>query len=319
MTFRIVTIGSPLAPSGAEILAAEGIANFFTPAYPSHDEAIAFLAEHRPEAAIIRLIEKFDGAMMDAAPELKVIVKHGAGTNDIDVEAAKARGIAVLAAAGVNAHSVAEHALGLMLALVKDFPRQDKRIRDGIWDKAGYHGRELRGQKLGLVGFGRIARSLADMAYPIGLQVSAYDPFAPAESFGQFVRPEPDLDKLLETSDIVSLHTPLLDATRGMIHARRIGSMKQGVIFINTSRGEVVDEPALIAALQSGRIGAAGLDSFAQEPPSASALWSMDNVIMTPHVAGVTEDAKAAISAISVSNALDFLKGAAVDRSYFVS
>jgi D-3-phosphoglycerate dehydrogenase / 2-oxoglutarate reductase len=178
-------------------------------------------------------------------------------------------------------------------------------------------GRELKGQTLGLVGFGQIARLLASFAEVIGLDVVAYDPFAPDAAFTS-VRRVHDIDELLSMSDIVSLHTPLLPSTRNLMSAERLTKMKSGALLINTARGEIVDEEALADALESGQLGGAGLDSFVTEPPAKSRLWSMVNVIMTPHVAGVTADAKSAISRISAENASAFLEGAQIDAKYVV-
>lgn len=318
MSFTIATLGTQIAPEGVAILEAAGSQVLWTDAYPSRDEITAFLARHQPDALIIRLIEKLDGTLMDAAPSLKLIAKHGVGTNDIDIAAASQRNVPVIMATGANAHSVAEHALGLILALTKDFAAQDRHIRNGRWDKKLYSGRELRGQKLGLVGFGLIGQILARMAKPLGLMVSAYDPYAPDSAFTDGVTRIEDLDALLAQSDIVSLHTPLTPATAGMIDARRIGLLKPTALFINTARGEVVDETALTAALRDGKIAAAGLDSFAEEPPQQSLLWQLDNVILTPHVAGVTEDAKRAVSTVTATNVLKFLAGETVEPRYFV-
>jgi D-3-phosphoglycerate dehydrogenase len=258
---------------------------------------------------VVRLVDLVDRDMMAASRKLKIVAKHGVGTNDIDVAAANELDIPVIMATGGNAHSVAEHALGLILALAKDFLRQDGHIRNGLWDKKLYAGRELRGQKLGLVGFGLIGQILARMATPIGMQVSAYDPFASDDAFTGGISRAASLDALLADSDVVSLHCPLTEGTRGLIGARKVGLMKPTAFLINTARGEVVDEPALIAALETGRIAGAGLDSFAEEPPVASPLWQLPNVILTPHVAGVTEDARRAVSIMTATNVLAFLRG----------
>lgn len=317
MSSTVATLGLQIAEEGVAILEAAGARLVSTPAYPSRAEIAALFAAERPDAVIVRLVDRLDGALMDAAPGLRLIAKHGVGTNDIDSAAAAARGIAVIMATGANAHSVAEHALGLILALTKDFAAQDAHIRAGRWDKSLYRGRELRGRRLGLVGFGLIGRTLAGMAKPLGLSVAAFDPYAPDAAFGEVARAE-DLDRLLAESDIVSLHTPLTEATRRLIDARRIGLMKPDALFINTARGELVDEAALAAALESGRIAGAGLDSFAEEPPRESRLWALDNVILTPHVAGVTIDARRALSVLTAENIVRFLAGEPIEPRYLV-
>lgn len=309
MTTTIVTVGGRMAAEGLAMLEDAGVTCISTEPYPAKSEVLELIEQHQPAALVVRLVELVDSDMLSASRNLRIVAKHGVGTNDIDVTAAKAMGIPVVMATGANAHSVAEHALGLILALTKDFLRQDGHIRNGLWDKKLYAGRELRGQKLGLVGFGLIGQILGRMAAPIGLQVSAYDPFAPDEAFAQGVTRAGSLDVLFAESDVVSLHCPLTEGTRGLIGAHEIGLMKPTAILINTARGEVVDEPALIAALEAGRIAGAGLDSFAEEPPVASLLWQLPNVLLTPHVAGVTEDARRAVSIMTAGNVLAFLRG----------
>ncbi|MDR7223782.1 hydroxyacid dehydrogenase [Aminobacter aminovorans] len=315
MTTTIITVGGRMAAEGLAMLENAGVACISTEPYPMKEEVVALVEQHQPAALVVRLVELVDRDMMAASRNLRIVAKHGVGTNDIDVAAAKALGIPVIMATGANAHSVAEHALGLILALTKDFLRQDGHIRNGLWDKKLYAGRELRGQKLGLVGFGLIGQILARMVAPIGMQVSAYDPFAPEEAFAGGVERATSLNALLAESDVVSLHCPLTDGTRGLIGAREIALMKPTALLVNTARGEVVDEPALIAALHAGRIAGAGLDSFAEEPPVANPLWQLPNVILTPHVAGVTEDARRAVSIMTATNVLAFLRGEPLARN----
>lgn len=315
MTTTIVTVGGRMAAEGLAMLENAGVACISTEPYPMKEEVVALVERHQPAVLVVRLVELIDRDMMAASRNLRIVAKHGVGTNDIDVAAAKALGIPVIMATGANAHSVAEHALGLILALAKDFLRQDGQIRKGLWDKKLYAGRELRGQRLGLVGFGLIGQILARMVAPIGMQVSAYDPFAPEEAFAGGVERVTSLNALLAESDVVSLHCPLTDGTRGLIGAREIALMKPTAFLVNTARGEVVDEPALIAALHAGRIAGAGLDSFAEEPPVANPLWQLPNVILTPHVAGVTEDARRAVSIMTATNVLAFLRGEPLARN----
>lgn len=317
MTTTIVTVGGQMAAEGLAMLEATGTTCFATQAYANKSQVIRLIEEHQPDALVVRLIDLVDHDMLSASPRLRIVAKHGVGTNDIDVAAAKALGIPVIMATGANAHSVAEHALGLMLALTKDFLRQDSYVRDGRWDKSLYRGRELRGQQLGLIGFGLIGQILARMVLALGMRVSAHDPFAPDDLFGGDVTRAVSLDSLLAESDVVSLHCPLTEATRGLVGARQLGLMKPSAILINTARGEVVDEAALIDTLEAGRIAAAGLDSFAEEPPRASPLWRLPNVILTPHVAGVTEDARSAVSIMTAKNVLAFLGGQQLPANLF--
>jgi len=319
MPFTVVSLGGPVAPEGEAILRAAGIVSLATGPYPAKAELLPFLAETRADALIVRLIERVDAEVMTASPNLKVVAKHGAGTNDIDVAAAAALGIPVLAAVGANAHSVAEHALTLMLALAKDLRAQDAFVRGGGWEKKAYGGHELRGRTLGIVGLGAIGGVVARLAAAFGMTVLAYDPYIPDAAFDPYAERVADLDRLLSRADVVSLHCPLTAETRGMIGAHAFGLMKRSAVLINTARGEVVDEPALIAALMSGAIAAAGLDVFAPEPPAAAnPLWALPNVIVSPHVGGVTGEARREMSVMTCRNVVALLEGRQVDGRFLV-
>jgi D-3-phosphoglycerate dehydrogenase len=310
MQRTVLVLGGELAPEGREVLEKEGVKVVQTKPYIDRATVIALMKEHRPQGAIIRLLADVLGPEeMTSGGKLRHIAKHGVGTNDIDVKAAAELGIPVSMTTGSNGISVAEHALALIMALVKDFSRQDALIRSGTWDKGQYQGRELRGQRLGIVGFGFIGQTLGRMAKALGMEISAFDPHTPAEAFEDVTR-ETDLDKLLANADIVSVHCPLTPETRDLIDSRRLGLMKRGAYLVNTARGEVVDEAALIAALKSGHLAGAGLDSFAVEPPDKdNPLFSLPNTIVTPHVAGVTLDAKRAMSVIAAEHVLATLRG----------
>ncbi|MBB3316399.1 D-3-phosphoglycerate dehydrogenase [Rhizobium sp. BK181] len=318
MEKTVVILGGELAPEGRALLENAGVRVISTPPYIDRQAVIEVMKAHKPDAVIVRLLADLLGAEeMQAGGRLRHIAKHGVGTNDIDVKAAAALGTPVSMTTGSNGHSVAEHALALIMALVKDLPRQDGLIRDGIWDKNQYNGRELRGQRLGLVGFGFIGQTLARMAGAIGMIVSAFDPHTPGHAFHDGVTRETDLDTLIANSDIVSLHCPLTPETQNLIDARRIRLMKRGALLINTARGEVVDEKALISALEDGHLAGAGLDSFAVEPPgSDNPLFRLPNTLVTPHVAGVTLDAKRAVSIMSAENVLAAFDGKTLEPRF---
>ncbi|MFC3127404.1 hydroxyacid dehydrogenase [Pseudoroseomonas globiformis] len=318
MGFTVVSLGGPVAPEGEAMLREAGVTSHATAPYPPKGEAVALLRETQADAVIVRNVDRIDAEIMQASPKLKAVAKHGAGTNDIDVAAAKQLGIPVLAAVGANAHSVAEHALALMLGLAKDLRNQDSFVRGGGWAGKSYRGRELRGQVLGLVGLGMIGRALAGMATALGMRVTAYDPFATPDSFGPTLSRAESVDALLAEADVVSLHAPLTPETNGLIGTRALGLMKPGALLINTSRGELVDEAALLEALQSGRLGGAGLDTFAPEPPAPdNTLWSAPNLLLSPHIGGVTEEARREVSLMTVRHVLDLLAGREVDRRFF--
>lgn len=318
MNKTVIVLGGQLAPEGFSVLVEAGVTVVSTEPYIDRQAVIDIMKTHKPDAVIIRLLaDKLGPEEMKAGGQLRHIAKHGVGTNDINVAAATALGIPVSMTTGSNGHSVAEHALAMIMTLAKDLPRQDALIRDGIWDKNQYQGRELRGQTLGIVGFGFIGQTLAKMAGAIGMEIIAFDPHTPESAFAGGVRRETDLDKLLASSDIVSLHCPLTPETDKLIDARRIALMKSGALLINTARGEVVDEGALIRALEEGHLAGAGLDSFEQEPPGAdNPLFQLPNTLVSPHVAGVTLDAKRAVSVMAARNVLDALDGKPLEARF---
>jgi D-3-phosphoglycerate dehydrogenase len=316
----VLVLGGALPAAGRAVLERAGLRVIETAPYLSRAAARAAMQTYRPAGVIVRLLEDvLDAAAMQAGGRLRVIAKHGVGTDEIDVQAANEFGIPVAITTGSNGQSVAEHALAMILALAKDFVRQDPHVRAGVWDKGLYHGRELRGQRLGLVGFGLIGQTVARMAASLGMRVHAFDPYVPDSTFKDVAHRETDLDALLVSSDIVSLHCPLTPETRGLIDARRLGLMKPTAYLVNTARGAVVDEAALVDALEGGRLAGAGLDSFAAEPPDPdNRLFRLANTIVTPHVAGVTIDAKRAVSIQAAENVVAILRGSELEPRFLV-
>lgn len=241
-----------------------------------------------PETAVLwHVLQPCDAALIAAAPRLRLIQKIGVGVNTIDLAAARARGIAVCNLPGANARAVAEMALLLMLACLRRLPQFDAGLRAGRWgaspavqDRLG----ELGGRTVGLVGFGAVPQVLAPVLAALGCRV-LYTATAPKSVPYEYR----DLNSLLAEADVVSLHVPQTAETAGMVDAAALSRMKPGAVLVNTARGGLVDEAALVAALHSGQLGAAGLDVFAQEPASArNPLFAQDNVVVAPHVAWVT-------------------------------
>ena len=253
---------------------------------PEADDAL--LMRLLPECDVLwHVLKPCTAAMIAAAPRLKLIQKIGVGVNTIDLAAATARGIPVCNLPGTNSRAVAELALTLMLATIRRIPRFDTGLRDGVWSDPSLQDGigELGGRTVGLVGYGSIPRLLAPLLAALGCRViyTARNPVS--DAVGEY-RP---LDALLAESDIVSLHLPLTDATDKMIDAAAMARMKPGAILINTARGGLVDQSALVSALRSGHLGGAGLDVFAVEPPDpADPLFALPNVVATPHIAWLT-------------------------------
>jgi len=316
----IVVTGPFLDEAASALISQADFSVVHTPAYPSDEVLVNFMKDHAPKGIISRM-GQFGHVAMDAAPNLQVISKHGAGVDNIDVAAASERGILVLRAPGANALSVAEHTLALLLATVKQIVPLDQSLRANRWDKPGFVGREIAGMCLGLVGFGAIAQHTARLARGFGLNVLAYDPLARDEMFANAgVTRCHTLENLLETADIVSLHCPLLPATRYLINAETIATMKPGSYLINTARGGLVNEADLLLALQSGHIAGAGLDTFEHEPPVAdNALLQHRAIVVTPHVAGVTASAGQRVGIAAVSGVIALLSGGDVTPDRIVN
>jgi D-3-phosphoglycerate dehydrogenase len=249
--------------------------------------------------------------LIAAAKRLRLIQKLGAGIDRVDQQACLSRGIALARLAAGNAVPAAEHTVLLMLACYRRLPLVDRQTRSGHWGKEEARGlhRQLRGKRIGLVGFGAIGREVAAVLSGFETDIVYYDPVraAPELEARLRVRALP-LDELIATSDIVSLHLPLMPETAGLIDAVRIRHMKRGSVLINAARGGLVDEAALAAALRDGHLAAAGLDAFAQEPPLGSPLLGLDQTVVTPHLAGATLDNFGNIIERAVANAIAFFE-----------
>jgi phosphoglycerate dehydrogenase-like enzyme len=251
-------------------------------------------------------------ALIAQAPHLKLVHKLGAGIDNIDVDVCAARGIGVARLDGGNAPQVAEHTLLMMLAACRRLPELDRRTRAGEWLKEASRGtnRQIYQRCVGLVGFGAIGREVARRLLNFSAEVIYYDPrAATADDERALCVRRVELDELLAGADIVSLHLPLMPATRGLLDARRLALMKAGSILVNCARGGLVDEPALAAALREGRIAMAALDTFAQEPPTGNELLTLPNIVVSPHVAGVTLDNFASVLRAALVNIENYLQG----------
>lgn len=254
----------------------------------------------------------FSENLLKKLESVKVIAIHGAGVDQVDVAAAERLGIYVANAPGCNANAVVELTMGLMIDLVRRIsPSAACVSRDKHWGEARYLGSELSGRRLGLVGFGRIARGVALRAQVFGMKVSAFDPYVPAEQMiSEEVKPYSNLEDLLSASDIVSLHVPAVSETHHMINEESIKVMRPGSLLVNTARGVLVDEKALYKALNSGHLGGAALDVLEEEPPnSANPLLTLDSVIVTPHLGGSTREALETIAQVASEQILTVLEG----------
>jgi D-3-phosphoglycerate dehydrogenase len=245
------------------------------------------LAVAKDADAILVTYAKLDGELIRQLTRCKAIGRFGLGVDNIDLPAAKEKGIAVNYVPDYCIREVSDHAMALLLALIRKVPLSNKLVQSGRWEMpAVVPIRRIEGTVLGLVGFGNIPRLVAPKAQAFGIKVIAYDPYAKAELFKTANVESVDFDTLLKTSDYISVHAPLSPATRALMNAAAFGKMKKGAYLINTARGPLIDEPALIAALDAGQIGGAGLDVVATEPLAKdSPLLGRDNVIVSPHTA----------------------------------
>ncbi len=245
------------------------------------------------DALVVRSRTKVIAPVIDAATRLRVIGRAGVGVDNIDCEAAARRGIAVVNSPASAMVSVAEHTMGLMIALARFIPQADASLRKGGWEKTKFLGIELSGKTLGIVGLGRIGSMVAVRAEAFGMRVLTYDPYIKgerAETFGSTLLES--LDDLLALSNFVSIHVPLMPNTRGLIGAEKMAKMKPGARLISCARGGVVDEKALLAALESGQLAGAALDVFETEPPGDNLLLKHPRVVVTPHLGAMTEEAQ---------------------------
>ena len=299
----ILVTAADLAPQALALL--EDFEVIYAGKTPQVADLVALCQRHNPVAIIVRY-SSITPEVMDAAPALKVISKHGSGTDTIDKAAAAARGIAVTAAVGANAAAVAEQALALLLACAKSVVQLNSRMHAGHWDKATHKSMELGGRSIGLIGLGAIGLRFAKMCDAMGMRVLGFDPFA--KNLPAHIQPV-DLDTLWRESDAISLHCPLTADNKQLLNANTLAQCKKGVIVVNTARGGLVDEPALLAAVQSGQVGMAALDSFAVEPMTAPHIfYHQPGFILSPHIGGVTSDAYVNMGLAAAHNTLAVLR-----------
>jgi D-3-phosphoglycerate dehydrogenase len=244
------------------------------------------------DAVIVRSATVLSKDIIEAGSNLKVIGRSGVGLNNIDLEAAKSRNIAVLNTPGANAISVAELTFALMLATARKLVHASVSLKEGRWEKKLLKGVELYGKTLGIVGFGRIGKEVAKRALAFGMKVIAHDPYVEKHDIEACSAEACDLEDLLKRADVLTVHVPLTEETRGLIGEKELQLMKSNAILINTARGGVVNERALYKALKTGRIAAAGLDVFEKEPPEFLELLKLEKVVCTPHIGASTFEAQ---------------------------
>ena len=253
------------------------------------------------DALLVRSATKVTADIINAADKLKIIGRAGVGLDNVDVEAASKKGIIVVNTPGGNTISTAEHTFSMMMALSRTIPQADLSMKKGEWERKKFMGVELYGKTLGIVGLGRIGTEVAKRAIAFGMTVIAYDPYLSAEKAKDLGIENVDLKTLFQKSDYITVHTPLTDETKHMISAKEFAVMKKGVRMINCARGGIIDEEALVKAIEEGKVAGAAFDVYENEPPKGSKLIGLDKVVLTPHLGASTEEAQTNV-AVEVAN-----------------
>ena len=273
--------GQALMRASAEVVNQNGI---------SPDDLLKVIGEY--DALIVRGRTKVTPAVFDAGKKLKVVGRSGVGVDNIDLNAARAHGVTVVNAPIATTVSVAELTLGLMLSMIREIPRADAGMKAGKWLKKELEGVELFHKTLGVIGFGRIGTAVAVRSAAFGMKILAYDPLIPAEEITRRGGQPVSFDELLAQSDFITLHIPLTADSKNLLNAAAFEKMKAGVRIVCAARGGVIDEDALLASLESGKVSSAALDVFSVEPPVQSALASHARVVVTPHIGAQTIEAQ---------------------------
>lgn len=300
-----IVVADDLPASALDLLRAEGwTVDARTGRTP--DQLAANLAD--ADALVVRSATKVTAPIIAAAPRLRVVARAGTGVDNVDVTAASARGIVVMNAPGANSISVAELALGLMLALARHLPAADAAMKQGKWEKKKFLGEELREKTLGLAGLGRIGQEVARRAAAFGMRIIAHDPFISEQVAADLGVELVSLDDLFARADYVSLHMPSNEKTRKLVNAGRLARARKGIRIVNTARGDLVDEAALADAIESGHVAGAALDVFETEPPADPRLQKLPQVVATPHIAASTREGQELVGVETAAALRDFLR-----------
>ncbi len=307
-----VLISDKLSPAAVEIFRTRGIDVDVKPGLSPADLR-AIIGEY--DGLAIRSATKVTKELLDAAPNLKVVGRAGIGVDNVDVKSATARGVVVMNTPYGNAITTAEHAIGLMFALARQIPEASISTKAGKWEKNRFMGVELFGKTLGLIGCGNIGSIVADRAHGIRMRVIAYDPYLTEARALELGVEKVELDTLIARADVITLHTPLTDATRNILSREALARTKKGVRIINCARGGLVDEVALADALKSGHVAGAALDVFEAEPATDSPLFGLENVVCTPHLGAATAEAQENVALQVADQMSDFLLTGAVSNA----
>jgi D-3-phosphoglycerate dehydrogenase / 2-oxoglutarate reductase len=290
---RRVLVSDPLSPRALEILRTTSGLEVVERCGLKEPDLLPLVPEI--EAWIVRGATQVTRRLIEAAPRLRWVARAGAGLDNIDVAAARERGVSVLNVPGANAVAVAELTFCLLLSLLRHLPAADASVRRGEWDKSRFMGRELRGKTIGIVGLGKIGRAVARRALAFEMTCVGFDPLLSEAEIRTWGVEALSLEALLGRSEILTLHVPLTPETRGMVGPAELAMLPRGAVLVNAARGGLVDEEALLLALESGALAGAALDVFGSEPPIGSPLISHPRVVVTPHIGAATVEAQEAV------------------------
>ena len=304
-----VLISDSLSPRAVEIFKNRGL-EVDVKTGMSPDELMACIGEY--DGLAVRSATKVTPEVLKAATNLKVVGRAGIGVDNIDIDASSANGVVVMNTPFGNAITTAEHAIAMMFALARQIPSADQTTQAGKWEKSRYMGTELTGKTLGIIGCGNIGSRVAERALGLKMRVVAYDPFLTADRAQDLGVEKVELDELFPRADVITLHTPLTDATRDVLNKDAFDKMKDGILIINCARGELVVEAHIKAALESGRVGGFAVDVFPTEPPENYSLFGMDNVVATPHLGAATAEAQENVALQVAEQMSDYLISGAV-------
>jgi D-3-phosphoglycerate dehydrogenase len=309
-----VLISDALSPAAVQIFKDRGIEVDFQPNLGKDKDKLADIIGNFDGLAI-RSATKVTAKILERAKNLKVIGRAGIGVDNVDIPAATARGVIVMNTPFGNSITTAEHAVSLMLALARQIPEADTSTRAGKWEKNKFMGVEIFGKTLGVIGCGNIGSIVADRAIGLKMKVIAYDPFLSPERAMDLGVEKVELAELFKRADFITLHTPLTDKTRNVIDAAALKTMKKGVRIINCARGGLVDEAALADALKSGQVAGAAFDVFVEEPATQNPLFSLPNVVCTPHLGAATSEAQENVALQVAEQMADYLLRGAITNA----
>ena len=307
-----VLISDKLSPAAVEIFKNRGLDVDFKPGLDK-DELLSIIGQY--DGLAIRSATKVTADVLEKADNLKVVGRAGIGVDNVDIPAATAKGVIVMNTPFGNSITTAEHAISMMMALARQIPQANASTHEGKWEKSKFMGVELTAKTLGVIGCGNIGSIVCDRALGLRMKVVGYDPFLTPERAKEMGIEKVDLDELFRRADIITLHTPLTDATRNIIDAAAIEKMKDGVRIVNCARGGLIVEADLKAALESGKVAGAALDVFEEEPAKENALFGLDNLIATPHLGASTAEAQENVAIQVAEQMTDYLVNGTVTNA----